>query len=81
MSDEKKIDPESQAIWDDLRKVEAPAENRDGHKLHRTGDIKECCKLMRELINSGRPYIQIIKPCGHVIAIPLNYCPNCGRKI
>ncbi len=81
MSDGKKIDPESQAIWDALRKADAPAENRVGHKPHGIGNLRECCQLMRDLINGGWPYIQIIKQCGHVIAVPLNNCPKCGRKL
>lgn len=59
-------DPESKALWDELRKTEFVAP-RGG---------SDCCLLISWLIRSGYRRITVGS-----YSVLLTYCPNCGKKI
>ncbi|MDA8106196.1 MAG: hypothetical protein M0Z71_12565 [Nitrospiraceae bacterium] len=71
------IDPESQALWNELRRVGAAPCGRPVQE-------NPCCRLVRVSIMSvGFPAIlswgKDLK--GRPVEVKINYCPQCGRKL
>jgi hypothetical protein len=62
----RKIDPESQAIWDDLRKAERS----------QTCPQLSCCDMVHGLIRAGYTRIMVDN-----LSVTLRFCPQCGRRL
>lgn len=40
-----------------------------------------CCKLLKEMIQSGHKFFQVYKPNGEAASLEITYCPKCGNKL
>ena len=67
------VDPESKAMWDELRAFTPPP----GVKW-----ASPCCQAIRESIAEGLKSCTIYDKTGKVLYhIALNFCPGCGRPL